>query len=409
MNGQRKNIFENALCLVVRKYKFGTTKKIKKHLIEEIVEAFSGDRDSDASIDINLLNMSKKIYDSPALKEIRKIYSDINDFLKRYTVVGAMLRPGVYVVPDEHVDRVDQFLQARIVELREPLRQLRDEYEQHMHMYLEKLGPLGSTADYPSPESVVNCFKIEYEFMAQDVPQKLKYISQRVMESEREKAIQRMAVVSERIEEILVAQTGELLDYLIERLTDQEDGKRKKFASNMIDRAKEFFETLKTKNLTGSEQINELAARGQEILQGVRLDHLKDDAALRSHLRQRFEEVKSAMGSMIVNAPQRALRLGGSSHAVQEASTLSGPAEAESSLPGVSPDLADHTEVAEMIQAAPVSVDIDNADHSPDDYEAYDTMQAEAELLNLRYERDEYCGDHALSDFDFFPDEEVHI
>jgi hypothetical protein len=348
MEGTRRNIFDNALCLSVRKHKFGTNKKVDKEMVQEILASYRQD-ESTTQIDSDLVNLTKKIYDSPALKEIRKIYSEVNQFLERYTVVGALLKPGTYVVPDDHVDAVDRTLREKIEALQPHLKQLREEYEAHVELHLEKLGALGSYKDYPSADEVVQKFKIEYEFLAHDVPQKLRYINSKIWQREQEKAQERVAVVAERIEQILIAQTAELVDYMIERLTDHSDGKRKKFATHMIDRAKEFFETLRTKNLTGSEEVDQLARRGQEILDGVELDQLKDDQQLRQQIRARFEEVKDMMASMIVAAPRRAIRLRGNSDAVlQETPQVQGNPAAEERLRDLSEAMGDEDETLRL-------------------------------------------------------------
>jgi hypothetical protein len=152
-------------------------------------------------------------------------------------------------------------------------------------------------------------FSIDYEFLALDVPAALRYINSSIWKREQEKAQARVQVVAERVEQIMTASMQELVEHLVERLTDTDDGKRKKFATNMVDKASDFFETFRSKNLTGAESLNDLAEQGLALLQGIDLDSLKNQVGVREQVREGFERIKSSMSAMITAAPRRALRL----------------------------------------------------------------------------------------------------
>lgn len=313
MEGTRTNIFENAICLSVRKHSFGTNKKVKKTVVQEIAQRLEDEYEQATgerkTIDTELLRMSKKIYDSVAMKEIRQVYGDISNHLEMYTIVGAMMRPGVYVVPIDHVLNVETYLREQIDKLEFWVYQLGEEYDGVVDKYIEKLGPLASRSDYPSIDEVKSKYSIEYEFLAHDVPTKLQYINKGLWQREQEKAQARVMVYAEKIEQMLNASMLNLIEHLTERLTDDSDGKRKKFASNMIDKAREFFTTFKVKNVTGAESLNDVADQGLSLLEGVDLDSLKDQAELRERVRAGFESIKATMGGMIQAAPRRAITI----------------------------------------------------------------------------------------------------
>jgi hypothetical protein len=293
---ERVNPFDHSLCLSINIHKFGTTRKVRPELVE-----------TDA--DKRLVKISKKIFDSNAMQQINMIDTQIRDYLKRYTIVNALMKPGIYLVPLDHVTTVEEFIRQKLEDRGYWIYQLGEEYEMVKEEFRQRLGSLYSEADYPSAGQVKAKFNITYEWLAMDVPQKLQYINRNIWLSEQEKAQQKIQVVAERIEQILTASMSELINHLIDRLTDREDGKRKKFASNMIERAREFFETFQAKNLIGSETLNELAARGKLLLDGIDVDSLRDQAKLRESVRQGFEQIREAMSSMVVTAPSRALQL----------------------------------------------------------------------------------------------------
>jgi hypothetical protein len=315
MEGQR-NPFEHSICLSVSLHNFGVTRKVSPELVE-----------TDA--DRKLLRVSKTIYASNSMEQIKELYGGIRSHLQTYTIVGAMFRSGIYVTPYDHVTIVEEYLKQKMEALEFWKYQLSEEYEIIQGQFQEKLGSLYRDSDYPSVDQMNGKIFIEYQWLALDVPGALRYINNGIWQSEQEKARARVQVIAENIEQIMTASLQELVDHLVERLTDTDDGKRKKFATNMVDKAREFFTTFRAKNLTGAESLNDLAEQGLSILDGVNLDQLKDQTALREHVRDQFKAIQSNMSAMITVAPRRALRLHDEVPATPSESTYEGQTRGE--------------------------------------------------------------------------------
>jgi hypothetical protein len=284
MEGQR-NPLEQALCLSVTLHAFGTSRKVDPELV-----------DTDA--DRKLLKVSKRIFESNAMEQIKMLYGEIRSHLQRYTIVGAMFKSGLYLVPFDQVTQVESFIRGKQELLSYWVFQLGEEYEVVKERFREQLGSLYNESDYPFVSKVKSQFSIDYEFLALDVPAALRYINSDIWHSEQEKARIRVQAVAERIEQILTESMQDLIEHLVERLTDTDDGKRKKFATNMVDKARDFFETFRSKNLTGAESLNDLAEQGLVLLQGIDLDSLKNQARMRERVRDGFAEIKSRMSAM---------------------------------------------------------------------------------------------------------------
>jgi hypothetical protein len=305
MEGTR-NPLDNSLALSVSLHSFGTSRKVRPEMVE-----------TDA--DRTLLKVSKKIFGGNAMDQIKEIDGQICEHLGRYTISNALMKPGIYLVPLDHVERVEAFIAQRKSERDYWVYQLGEAYERSKIEYMNKMGSLANESDYPDVESVKAKFSVDYNFLAMDVPQKLQYINHCIWASEQEKAQARISVVAECVEQVLIASMHDLIDHVVERLTDTDGGKRKKFATNMVDKARGFFETLRSRNLTGAESLNALADQGLSILEGVDLDSLKDQAGMRERVRTRFESIKASMASMITVAPRRALNLQDEIDAVHQA------------------------------------------------------------------------------------------
>jgi hypothetical protein len=334
MEGMR-NPLDNSLTLSVSLHSFGTSRKVRPEMVE-----------TDA--DRTLLKVSKKIFGCNAMDQIKEIDGQIREHLGRYTISNALMKPGIYLVPLDHVERVETFIAEKKSERDYWVYQLGEEYERSKTEYMSKLGSLANESDYPDVESVKAKFSIEYNFLAMDIPAKLQYINHRIWASEQEKAQARISVVAERVEQVLIASMQDLVDHLVERLTDTDDGKRKKFATNMVDKARGFFETFQSRNLTGAESLNALAEQGLSLLEGVDLESLKDQAGMRERVRTGFESIKASMASMITVAPRRALNLQDEIDAVAQADY---EAEVASVTPISDTDMAEQVELSRQIIA----------------------------------------------------------
>ena len=297
MAEHRSSVFDNAICISVTLKKFGTTRKVSTEVV-------------DVDSDKKLLKLSKRILECPAIEEIEKIYTAIRDHLKRFGIVNALMKGGMYLIPMDFVERTESFLREQQEALDYWKYQISEQYDAAKSEFRSRLGELYSESDYPSADALRGKFSIDYEFLAMDVPQALSYISHSIFQREQEKAQARVQVVAERVEQILTESMHDLVSHLVDRLTDIDNGKRKVWRGDMVDKAREFFETFKSRNLTGAESLNNLADQGLDLLRGVDLESLKDNnASVRERVRLGFEQIKSSMASMIVVAPRRALNL----------------------------------------------------------------------------------------------------
>ena len=303
----RRNPLENALVLSVQLGMFGTSRRVKDDMISE--EGDVEDTPITTKSNKKRIKVTKKIYEGAATKLIDELFSRIKSHLKQYTIVGAMFRNGLYLTPEDHVRRTEDYIRRCIDDLDHLKWQVGEEYDIVLDQFEKELGPLFDRSNYPGAEKVKEAYSIEYEWLAINVPAALERIDRDAHQRANERAEIRIRAVSDRVEQILLANMQELIDHLVERLTDNSDGKKKKFASNMVDQARGFFQTFRARNLTGAESLNDLAQQGLSLLQGIDLDSLKDQAGMRERVRNGFETIKSNMAAMITVAPRRSLNL----------------------------------------------------------------------------------------------------
>jgi len=265
--------------------------------------------------DRSLLTLTKRILVCPELKAIESYLEETRRYVAAQAIVNVLLRPGLYLVPLDSVKSLDAYLLQRIDGLPPLVEAFLQSYDTRKAEAECRLKSQAKAHDYPSAEGVRRAFGIEVSYLAFSVPQQLEHLSHALFTREQEKAQANVIEMAARIEDVLVVSTRKLVDHLVERLSDAEDGQPKRFwvargaeKLTLIDRAREFFQLLKTKNVVESQAIHELADLGQQLLDGVDVDSLRDSEALRAHIRQQFEVVQEQLAALRVTAPVRALR-----------------------------------------------------------------------------------------------------
>lgn len=86
----------------------------------------------------------------------------------------------------------------------------------------------------------------------------------------------------------------ESLRHLAERVTDTEDGKRKRFRSNMLENFAETLASVRALNLTKDQAIEAMADEAEKAIQGVDVTDLKENEDVRKDVRARVESVLDA-------------------------------------------------------------------------------------------------------------------
>jgi hypothetical protein len=106
-------------------------------------------------------------------------------------------------------------------------------------------------------------------------------------------------------EDAFATQLQEMVEHLIERLTDEPDGTKKTFKAGAIENFKEFYENFRHMNVRSNAQLEGLIRQANDLVSGVDVTDLRKNADLRQNLSQQMTEVKTALDGLITNAPRR--------------------------------------------------------------------------------------------------------
>lgn len=271
---------DKTVFLAVMMGKLGTRRKVSSNIV---------DTDADKS----LLYVSKEILDSAELKSINSLDNEIRAYLKG-RCLPVSFRRGFHVLPLALLKEVDGKLQ----EFKERRGKLVDEfiavYQERVDEAKEKLAGLFVEIDYPPIECVAKAFKMEVRYTNFGVSGTLMEVSKEIYD--REKA-EIAGELREAMDDAIVGlRIGfqEMVETLVDRLGNKENGKPKTFKGPTIDKLKEFLSIFEYRNISNDGELEKLVSGAKLLLDGV------DPAILRKDLTVR-ESVKEGMDTLLTD------------------------------------------------------------------------------------------------------------
>jgi hypothetical protein len=177
------------------------------------------------------------------------------------------------------------------------------EYEAIKVAAREKLGDLYNPNDYPP--SLEGVFDLRWEYPPVDPPNYLMTFNPELYQQEQQRVQHRFETAVVMAENAFAEQLQDMISHLIERLTDEPDGTKKKFQNSAIENFKEFYDNFRQMNIRSNAQLDNLIQRATDIVSGVDVKDLRKNTNLRQNLTQQMGEVKTALDNLITNAPRR--------------------------------------------------------------------------------------------------------
>jgi len=177
------------------------------------------------------------------------------------------------------------------------------EYESIKEAAREKLGDLFNPADYPP--TLEGVFDIKWEYPPIEPPNYLMTFNPELYQQEQSRIQQRFETAVIMAENAFAEQLQDMIAHLVERLTDEPDGTKKKLQKSAIENFKEFYDNFRRVNIRSNAQLEQLINQANEIVSGVDVTELRKDGSLRQNLSAQMTNVKAALDNMITNAPRR--------------------------------------------------------------------------------------------------------
>lgn len=273
----------------------GTQRKLSDAQTKQAADTFHAATD--------LVTASKRLIDTKntTYRVLTTLKSQASAYWRAMTLPYP--QDGVRLIKQDDIGAFE----TRMLEYREQLAaaaaNLQLEYEAIKVSAREKLGDLYNFNDYPA--SLDGVFDLRWEYPPVDPPDYLMTFNPELYQQEQQRVQQRFETAVVMAENAFAEQLQDMISHLIERLTDEPDGTKKTFKSSAIENFKEFYDNFRDMNIRSNAQLDTLILRATNIVSGVDVKDLRKNADLRQNLTQQMGEVKTALDSMITNAPRR--------------------------------------------------------------------------------------------------------
>jgi len=167
----------------------------------------------------------------------------------------------------------------------------------------DRLRALYDEEDYPSWERVRGCFAVRWNYFSMNTPQVLQAVSAKLFVRKQAKATEEWNAMLEEIRDGLRLTFKGLVDALVDKLTPESDGTRKKLVG--VDRLLEFLDTFSKNDVANDEGLRALVEEVRGLLNGQDIARLRKDQDLRELIQERMQSVKVVLDTLVEEAPTR--------------------------------------------------------------------------------------------------------
>jgi len=214
---------------------------------------------------------------------------------------------GLSLVPKESLVDVDRMLERFKHEYWKKVEAFIAEYEPAREEAKEILGELFNDADYPI--NIRNKFRFDWRFLILDVPDKASILPPELYDRERRKFVTLMEETQELAMIALRTEFGDLVTYLVDRLSGNDDGKPKTFRSSMIAKMTDFLDSFQSRNFFDDDRLATLVEQARTIVAGVSPYALRYNEDLRNGIAKDMTRLKKEVDKAIEELPRRRIRM----------------------------------------------------------------------------------------------------
>ncbi len=273
----------------------GTQRKLSDAQTKQAADTFHAATD--------LVTASKRLIDTKntTYRVLTTLKSQASAYWRSMTLPYP--QEGVRLIKQSDIGAFEERMREYKEQLVAAAANLQLEYEAIKVAAREKLGELYNPSDYPA--SLEGVFDLRWEYPPVDPPNYLMTFNPELYQQEQQRVQQRFETAVVMAENAFAEQLQDMIAHLIDRLTDEPDGTKKTFRASAIENFKEFYDNFRSMNVRSNAQLDSLIARATNIVSGVDVKELRKNNNLRQNLTQQMGEVKTALDSLITNAPRR--------------------------------------------------------------------------------------------------------
>jgi hypothetical protein len=307
-----KALMDKALCLVVRRGKFGVRRKARAVQIDNTAPMALTPANTGAVVtDANpaMLSVSKKLFACPEYAAIGILDGQVRQYLQA-RCLPSMFRKGFWLLPLDLIDDVWARLEQFKAERQAKIDAFLAVYVQVSEDAQQQLKSMYDPTQYPSLERVAGAFHFSWQLISFDVPGKLKQLRKDLYDAERQKMADNLQAAAEDIQAGLRVAMLELVKGMASSLEGQtEDGKKKKFYSSKLERLTQFLDLFKARNITDDGELANLVSQARALIDGVDAEMIRDSDDLRDAMGEEFKNLGESLTGLVGSGPRRFINL----------------------------------------------------------------------------------------------------
>lgn len=313
MSTSTQSVEQKTLIVSITKKKIGIRRKVNRRSVE--VKPVGADLTDNSEeeiaevneeVDQNLLHVTKDLYESAELEAIKVLYGRISNWIKTASLPAQTLKSGMYLIKATDVSKIESQLATFRTELAPLVEAFILAYPNLIAESKRKLGSLANDRDYPAETKIRSFFTIEWQYLTFEAPKKaLQEFNQEILIREEEKIKAQWAGYAQQIESALIISLKETIQHFTEVLSPSEDGKQKKVTEKKVERFNGMIEAIMGKNVSGNEEINNLATLARDILNGNTTKEINDSQEVKRTIEEKMKEVTASLEQMIIEKESR--------------------------------------------------------------------------------------------------------
>jgi hypothetical protein len=254
---------------------------------------------------------SKPLYgEFPALDELMAFIAESREGFKKFGypfIGGGMTVLNVNSIPD-----AEEFAEDIEVKLPKMVDAMLVQYPAAITKEaVEKANPglsfLHKETDYAPAEAIRQLFTFDRKWLYPGVPEVLKEVDKARWEKERARTAKVWAEVKANGIVLLRKQVSEMTERLVESMTPDADGKRRKFYGTTITNMTEFFATFDRRNLGNDTELAGEIEKLKNLVSNKDLRDFKEDDKLRATVKANAGKVVEKLKTMLVDSTARVI------------------------------------------------------------------------------------------------------
>jgi len=292
-----RQLREETLGCKITIHRFGTSRQLPTEQVRQAAETFHASA--------GMMSASKKLLDrrDPRVKRVAAVLSQASQFWYASTIDFPV--NGIRLINKKRIGTFNSRIQEMQETLAEACADLQAAWDEIKANARNTLGDLYNELDYPP--NIASMFSIEVDYPSVEPPNHLKELNPELYEAQQQKIAARFQEALAEAEEALTTSLADMVNHLVEKLSPEDDGKKKVLYESSVGNLMAFFDDFESVNIRSNEQLNHVVAQAKSILSGVDVKEIRKDGSLRQKLLDTLAPVKESLDGMVATKPSRAI------------------------------------------------------------------------------------------------------